>query len=301
MCGAASDGNRLEPDASGVLGGRYRALLLPDGSTTTQVVPFVPAGVKEVTDLAGVLDDMFPRLPPRVLQAGEEWRSGDTLAIKRLSDSASLQRYHVQLSLQGPVAPPPGDSLTPTYVRTLNDRGVAAWDPARGPVRYDHAVTVEASVPVGGAIRNPARSLVEQQILLEREGRPTGRRPVPPRCSPSPSAPRLHVAGARMPASHPAMCASGRSRSIAPRSWAARDIPKTTQLSSLSPMVIPPCARSIAMPSAPSSPMPVSRMPRTFPGRACAAEVIMRSMLGRCGASAGSSEIATVRRRVMRR
>jgi len=43
---------------------------------------------------------------------------------------------------------------------------------AFGPLRYDHAVTVEATVPVGGAIRNPARSLVEQQILLEREGDP---------------------------------------------------------------------------------------------------------------------------------
>lgn len=165
-------GDRQEPDASGVLGGRYRATLLPDGSTTTQVVPFVPAGVKEVTDLAGVLDGMFPRLPPRVLQAGEEWRSGDTLAIKRLSDSANLQRYHVQLTLQGPVPPPPGDSLTPTYVRSLSDRGIAAWDPQRGPVRYDHDVTVEATVPVGGAIRNAARSLVEQQILLERETDP---------------------------------------------------------------------------------------------------------------------------------
>ena len=154
--------------------------LLPDGSTTTQVVPFVPAEVREVTDLGGVLDDMFPRLPPRVLQAGEEWRSGDTLAIKRLSDSANLQRYHVQLTLQGPVPPPAGDSLTPTYVRTLNDRGVATWDPVRGPVRYAHDVTVEATVPVGGAIRNPARSLVEQQILLEREADPR-----PGTCPPS--------------------------------------------------------------------------------------------------------------------
>lgn len=165
-------GNRQEPDASGVLGGRYRAQLLPDGSTSTQTVPFVPPPVREVTDLAGVLDDMFPRLPPRVLQSGEEWRSGDTLAIKRLADSAGLQRYHIQLTLQGLVPPPPDDSLTPTYDRSLNDRGIAVWDPQRGPLRYDHDVTVEANVPVGGAIRNPARSLVEQQILLEREADP---------------------------------------------------------------------------------------------------------------------------------
>ena len=53
----SAGGDRVEPDASGVLGGRYRGELLPDGSVTTQVVPFVPEPVREVTDLAGVLDD----------------------------------------------------------------------------------------------------------------------------------------------------------------------------------------------------------------------------------------------------
>ena len=168
----SAGGNRLEPDASGVLGGRYRGILLPDGSISMQVFPFVPAQVREVTDLAGALDDVFPRLPPRVLQAGEEWRSGDTLAIKRLSDSAALQRYHVQRTLRGPVPPPPGDTLTPTYDRSLNDRGIVVWEPLRGPLRYDHDLTVEASVPVGGAIKNPVRSLVEQRILLERVADP---------------------------------------------------------------------------------------------------------------------------------
>ena len=51
-------------------------------------------------------------------------------------------------------------------------------------------------------------------------------------------------------------------------------MPNTTQLSSLSPIVMPPCARISAIPSAPSSPMPVSRMPSTRPGRATAAELI---------------------------
>jgi len=168
----SAGGNRIEPDASGVLGGRYRGELLPDGSIASQVVPFVPDAVREVTELAGVLDDMLPRLPPWVIQVGEEWRSGDSLAIKRLSDSASLQRYRIQLNREGLVPPPPGDTLTPTYSRTLNDRGIAAWDPMRGPMRYDHAITVEASVPIGGAIKSPARSLVEQQVLLERRADP---------------------------------------------------------------------------------------------------------------------------------
>ncbi len=170
----SAGGNRGEPDASGVLGGRYRGELLPDGSFTTGVSPFVPETVREVTELANALDGMFPLLPPRVLQSGEEWRSGDSLAIRRLSDSTGLQRYRVQVMRRGPVHPAAGDTLTPTYVRNLNDRGVAAWDPARGPMRYDHAITVEAEVPVGGAVRAPLRSLVEQQVVLERRPDPPG-------------------------------------------------------------------------------------------------------------------------------
>jgi len=168
----SAGGSRVEPDASGVLGGRYRGELFPDGAFTTHVVPFVPQTVREVTELSSALDDMLPRLPPRLLQVGEEWRSGDSLAIRRLSDSASIQRYRVQIMRQGPVPPPPGDTLTPTYTRTLTDRGVAAWDPARGALRYEHAINVEASVPAGGAVRNAARSQVEQQILLERRPDP---------------------------------------------------------------------------------------------------------------------------------
>ena len=63
--------------------------------------PSFPSAVREVTELAGVLDDMLPRLPPWVIQVGEEWRSGDSLAIRRLSDSASLQRYRIQLNREG--------------------------------------------------------------------------------------------------------------------------------------------------------------------------------------------------------
>lgn len=161
-------GTRVEPDASGVLGGRYRGELLPDGTMTTATVPFVPQDVKEVTDLAGVLDDMLPRLPPRLMQVGEEWRSGDTLAIKRLSDSSATQRYRVQLLREGPVSPPPGDTLSPTYTRQLDDRGIVAWVPSRGVVRFEHDITVEANVPAGRAVRVPARSLVEQHVVLVR-------------------------------------------------------------------------------------------------------------------------------------
>ena len=108
-CGAAAGGNRdaspMPPVSSA---DATAAQLRPDGIVDdAESSRSCRTQLREVTDLASALDDLLPRLPPEPLQVGEEWRSGDTLAIKRLSDSAGLQRYHVQLTRQGPVPPPP--------------------------------------------------------------------------------------------------------------------------------------------------------------------------------------------------
>lgn len=165
-------GFRMEPDPSGMLGGQYRGELTPDGGFTTHDRPFVPDEVHEVMDMSNALDDFLPRLPPRALQVGEEWRSGDTLAVQRLSDSTSLQRYRIRINRQGTVSPPAGDTLTPAYSRTLTDMGVAAWDLARGPVRYDHRIEVVADIPASGGVKRPVRSQLEQHAVLERREDP---------------------------------------------------------------------------------------------------------------------------------
>jgi hypothetical protein len=167
---------RLEPDASGIIGGQYRGELGPDGTFVTRERPFVPDELRAVMDLGAILDDLLPRLPPRALQVGEEWRSGDSLAIQRLADSTALQRYRIRMARSGEVIPPPGDTLTPAYTRDLTDEGVAAWSPAEGPVRYERRTTVVAQVPAHGAVKQLVRSQMEQRTVLER-------RPDVPDCS----------------------------------------------------------------------------------------------------------------------
>ena len=167
---------RLEPDASGIVGGQYRGELGPDGSFVTRDRPFVPDELREVMDLGAALDDLLPRLPPRALQVGEEWRSGDSLAIQRLADSTALQRYRIRISRSGEVLPPPGDSLTPAYTRDLTEEGTAAWSRELGPLRYERRTTVVAQVPASGAVKQLVRSQLEQRTVIER-------RPDVPDCS----------------------------------------------------------------------------------------------------------------------
>lgn len=168
--------SRLEPDALGIIGGQYRGDLLPDGAFLARERPFIPDELKEVMDLGNVLEDFFPRLPPRALQVGEEWRSGDSLAIRRLDDSASAQRFRLRIVRSGTVSPPVGDTITPAYTRDLTEDGTVAWSQALGPLRYERRTTVVAQVPPSGALKRPVRSQLEQRSIIER-------RPGTPDCS----------------------------------------------------------------------------------------------------------------------
>ncbi len=166
-------GATLAPDADGVLGGRFRGLLAPDGAWSARARPFVPDEVREVTDLAAVLDDLLPRLPPRPLAIGERWRpegpDGGGREIERLADSAGgrVERYRVTREVDGEPVAAPDDSLLGGATRSVEDRGVVAWDPARGLLRYDRRLEVQLDVPPGPG-RRALRSLVRQRVVLAR-------------------------------------------------------------------------------------------------------------------------------------
>lgn len=160
----------LVPDTDGVLGGRFRGTLEADGRYVPRARPFVPEGVREAWDLGAALDVLLPPLPPRALQVGEAWRAGDSLAIRRLADSASLQRYRVERRVAGRVEPAAGDTLTPPFERSVDERANVAWHAADGVVRYERRAVVEVLVPAGGAVKRPVRSRVDERSLLTREG-----------------------------------------------------------------------------------------------------------------------------------
>src|SRR5215471_12638211 len=82
---------------------------------------------------------------------------------------------------------------------------------------------------------------------------------------------------------------------------AARGMPLTTQLSSLCAMVMPPAALIAPRPSAPSSPMPVIRMPTDSSPNSCPTEWKSTSAEGRWPFTGGPSERTTMSPRGIRR
>jgi len=154
----------LIPETDGFLGGRYGGVLTADGRYRRSEVPFVPGPVSEVTDLQGILDDFFPRLPSHPLAAGELDRQVD-LAIERLSDSVGLIRF--RWSRTGEPDTVVADSGQVRAIQELREIGSLTWHPAAGPVRWTRSLTIDADVR-GSAAIGRIRTRAEQEIAVTR-------------------------------------------------------------------------------------------------------------------------------------
>jgi len=63
---------------------------------------------------------------------------------------------------------PRGDTVPIPVRQTVEEEGDIYWSPESGLVRRLRAITIEATVPAGGRVRQPVRSRVEQRVELTR-------------------------------------------------------------------------------------------------------------------------------------
>jgi hypothetical protein len=166
-----SAGQEVVADTDGLIGGRYRGLLSPGGEYVEHARPFVPDEVAELADLSTAAGDLLPPLPPRALQPGESW-TDSALTLTRLPDTLVVGRplLHFRLASRAEVREtiPRGDTVPIRVSQTVEEEGDIYWSPASGLVRRLRAITIEATVPSGGRVRQPVRSRVEQRVELTR-------------------------------------------------------------------------------------------------------------------------------------
>ena len=161
----------IAADTDGLIGGRYRGLLGASGSFVEAARPFLPDEVAEVADLTGAARDLFPPLPAGALGAGEVWK-GKGLELTRLSDTTvagqGLIRFRLASRSVAIETVPHGDTVPIPVRQTTVERGEIYWSPSAGLVRRTRDITVDATIPAGGRVRQPARSRVVQRIQLTR-------------------------------------------------------------------------------------------------------------------------------------
>jgi hypothetical protein len=166
-----SRGEEVTADTDGLIGGRYRGLLAPDGEYIEHVRPFVPDEVAELADLSTAARDLLPPLPPVALAPGQSWTDA-TLTVTRLPDTSvagqSLSHFRLRSRGESRETVPRGDTVPIPVRQTVEEEGDVYWSPASGLVRRLREITIEATVPSGGRVRQPVRSRVEQHVELTR-------------------------------------------------------------------------------------------------------------------------------------
>jgi hypothetical protein len=96
------------------------------------------------------------------------------LVLTRLADGAVLgrvtERYRLTARFEGDDVRQLPDSTQVTAHRTETETGVFDWVGELGVVRWERQITIDVSVPAGGAVKRAFRTRIEQQALTERLG-----------------------------------------------------------------------------------------------------------------------------------
>jgi hypothetical protein len=163
----------IRPDTDGLIGGRYRGALSPQGAYASRARPFIPDEVAEVAGMGSALDDFFPPLPPGRLKPGQSWKDSLGVTIRRLPDSAlsgvPLYRFALEQRQRASSAEPQGDTVPVRLRQTSREQGTFVWHPSLGLLRRDRVILVETTVPPGRSVRQAVRSKIEQRITVERD------------------------------------------------------------------------------------------------------------------------------------
>lgn len=170
---------RYAPDTDGLIGGRYRGRLAPDGRYQWLDQPFIPDPLAEIAELGSAMDDLLPPLPSAELKIGGSATVEGGWRIERQADSTNggrtLRRYAISGERRKSEVGAPIDSLPVEATSVEQETGTMVWDPGQGPVRWRRQITLTAALPAKGAIRRAVRTQIEQTVLLER----LARAPVP--------------------------------------------------------------------------------------------------------------------------
>jgi hypothetical protein len=157
-----SEGRTVSHNTDAFTGGRWK--LLADTAGTWRVVarPFVPATLREVSDLAEALVDFFPA--PPALTADSRIRTDDGVSWQRLTDSAGHARYRWQGERTTDEERLVADSVPMRVRETRREEGSAIAD-ARGWVAWQRRIDSETRTSLRGLA---VLGVVEHLITVER-------------------------------------------------------------------------------------------------------------------------------------
>lgn len=165
-------GERLEPETDGVVGGRFRGMLTRAGGFTESDRPFIPDEIAEVAEVGDALSELFPPLPPLALAPGAGWKDPLGTVILRIPDGSRegrrVERYRITRRLEREESRLLPDSTEVRAERSETETSVLEWSGELGPVRWAREIGVLVTVPMGGPVKQPFRTRIDQKVTVER-------------------------------------------------------------------------------------------------------------------------------------
>jgi hypothetical protein len=152
-------------DVDAVIGGRWLLTFDAHGTAATVDRPFVPQEILDVSDLGRAMDDFFPPTPPPGLAVNARVADLAHRTWRRLADSAGEQRYSWTVPRHADSSYVTPDSVAISVSTDLNETGVAAWHPTRGPVAWSRRLETTATTRFAG---RTLRAVVDQRIIVRR-------------------------------------------------------------------------------------------------------------------------------------
>jgi hypothetical protein len=167
-----SGNTREEPSVEGFLGGRYRGRLTRDGRYAGLAWPFVPPDLAQLADLAPVMDDFLPRLPPIELPVGREWTDTTGLTIKRQPDTRDrtgpVRHYSWTSTRRVAERIDATDSVAIALEQLVKEDGDLRWSVKVGPTSWTRHLVINAHVPARQGVKRSVQSAIEQDITATR-------------------------------------------------------------------------------------------------------------------------------------
>ena len=167
---------KVTPDTDGLIGGRWTGIMLPHGQTSLAARPFMPPELAQVSDLSDEMLDFFPPLATTGLAIGAEWTDSLGLEVERLRDSTGggerLFRFRWRITSHGD-----DPAVVDTTVRLrqdIEDEGVMAWSPSRGPLGWRREIQVNTRVGASRRGGTPTEGRVTQVVMVRRITSPGG-------------------------------------------------------------------------------------------------------------------------------
>ena len=166
---------KVTPDTDGLIGGRWTGTMLPQGQASLTDRPFMPPELAQVSDLSDEMVDFFPPLATAGLAIGAAWSDSLGLEVERLRDSTGggerLLRFRWRITSHGAETPAVIDT-TVRLRQEIEDEGVMAWSPTRGPLGWRREIEVNTRVGASRRGGTPTEGRVTQLVTVRRITRP---------------------------------------------------------------------------------------------------------------------------------